>query len=58
MILRAGVQHQGTPFAFIVVTVVVLSAFMFGWRLLAARLPVFRTAPVPVGSPAEAPSIL
>jgi hypothetical protein len=33
--LRYGVQRDGTPLPFIVVTVVVLSALMLGWRLVA-----------------------
>jgi peptidoglycan/LPS O-acetylase OafA/YrhL len=58
MILRAGVQHEGTPFSFVVVTVVVLGVFMLGWRLIAFRLPVFRPAPIAAANPAQAPSIL
>jgi len=33
MALRYGVQRDGTPLSFIIVTVVVLTAFMGGWRL-------------------------
>lgn len=37
--LRYGVQRDGTPFPFIVVTVLVLAALMIGWRLV-ARAPL------------------
>jgi Protein of unknown function (DUF3054) len=41
--LRYGVQRDGTPFPFIVVTVLVLTALMLGWRLV-ARGPLSRNA--------------
>jgi peptidoglycan/LPS O-acetylase OafA/YrhL len=33
LVLRYGVQREGTPFSFIAVTVLVLTALMIGWRL-------------------------
>jgi Protein of unknown function (DUF3054) len=44
LVLRYGVQGDGTPLPFIVVTVLVLTALMLGWRL-AARIPFRRTGP-------------
>ena len=35
LVLRYGVARDDTPFAFVVVTVLVLALFMFGWRALA-----------------------
>jgi len=40
LVLRYGVANDGTPFAFVVVTIVVLTALMLGWRL--ATLAVLR----------------
>ena len=37
MILRAGVQHDRTPPAFVLVTALVLVTLMVGWRQLALR---------------------
>ncbi len=33
LVLRYGVQREGTPFSFILVTVLVLTVLMQGWRL-------------------------
>jgi hypothetical protein len=59
MILRAAVQDDAPPVSFVLVTVVALSGFMLGWRLLlASRLPLFRPLPAVVPTAAGAPSIL
>jgi hypothetical protein len=42
LVLRYGIAHDGAPFSFVVVTVLVLSALMLGWRALA--LAVLRRA--------------
>jgi peptidoglycan/LPS O-acetylase OafA/YrhL len=34
LVLRYGIQREGTPLSFIIVTVLFLSAFMAGWRLV------------------------
>jgi hypothetical protein len=49
LVLRYGVQRDGTPLPFVAVTVVVLTALMFGWRLL-ARIPLKRGR-IPAGKP-------
>jgi hypothetical protein len=38
LVLRYGVAKDGTEFSFVVVTIVVLSVLMLGWRLVAAAL--------------------
>jgi len=35
LVLRYGVQREGTPFPYVVVTVLVLTALMLGWRIAA-----------------------
>jgi hypothetical protein len=35
LVLRYGVANDGTPFPFVVVTIVVLTTLMLGWRLVA-----------------------
>ncbi|HST84841.1 MAG TPA: DUF3054 domain-containing protein [Kineosporiaceae bacterium] len=42
LVLRYGIAHDGAPFSFVVVTVLVLSALMLGWR--AATLGALRRA--------------
>jgi Protein of unknown function (DUF3054) len=37
LVLRYGVARDGTPFSFVVVTVLVLGLFMFGWRAVATN---------------------
>ena len=37
MILRAGIQQDPTPLAFVMVTAVVLVGLMLGWRMLALQ---------------------
>ncbi len=58
MLLRAGVQHSGTPFSFIVVTVIFLSLFMLGWRQAAVRVPFLRDSPLAAKLDPDTPSIL
>ena len=38
LVLRYGVVRDGTPFSFVVVTMVILTALILGWRLLALAL--------------------
>jgi hypothetical protein len=38
LVIRYGIQHEGTPLSFVIITVLVLAGLMFGWRLAAARL--------------------
>ncbi len=38
MLLRSGVAGEGTPFSFVVVTTVVLTVLMLGWRAVALRV--------------------
>lgn len=38
LVVRYGIERDGTPLPFIIVTVVVLAGLMIGWRLIAARL--------------------
>jgi peptidoglycan/LPS O-acetylase OafA/YrhL len=38
LVLRYGVAKDGTEFSFVVVTVLVLSVLMLGWRLIAAAV--------------------
>ena len=34
LVLRYGVANDGTPFSFVVVTILVLTTLMLGWRLV------------------------
>jgi hypothetical protein len=45
LVLRYGVQREGTAFSFIVVTVLVLTGLMIGWRLAAAAGALRMRAP-------------
>jgi hypothetical protein len=54
LVLRYGVARDGTPFSFVVVTMVILTVLILGWRLLALallrrssrRLPTAESHPV------------
>jgi Protein of unknown function (DUF3054) len=53
LVLRYGLQHDGTPFSFIAVTALVLTALTFGWRF-AVRIPLKRTdGPLPGALPSR-----
>ena len=38
LVLRYGVVRDGTPFSFVVVTIVILTGLILGWRLLTLTL--------------------
>lgn len=42
MVLRAAVQHDGTPVSFVVVATVFLALVLFGWRLVTRTLVIRR----------------
>ena len=37
LVVRYGLQREDTPLSFIIVTLLVIAALMFGWRVAAAR---------------------